>query len=96
MGIIAYTTVRYPHKFLLKAMVAVGAMAWTATNAAYCLSPLSIANYVAKAKTANRNMDEMAKVNEELKIRMINTIDKLHDPQEVQKHGCWSVSVCFV
>ncbi len=91
LSTLGYTTLRYTHKFLLKAMAAVAGMSWTPANAVYCVNPLSIANYVSKARAINRNNAELIKIQDEFKVRIINTCDRIHGLDEKQKHVCWSV-----
>jgi hypothetical protein len=91
LSALGYTTLKYPHKFLLKAMSAVAGMSWTPANAVYCVNSLSIVNYVAKARAINRNNAELIKIQDEFKVRIINTCDRIDGPDEKQKHACWSV-----
>ncbi|CAG2122165.1 unnamed protein product, partial [Medioppia subpectinata] len=87
LGLI-YTTVRYPHKILMKTMCVLCALAWLPMNALYCISPISMSNFVSKSKIINRNHDEMAKVQFEWKTRMANALDRVYVLSDLLKMSC--------
>ncbi len=96
MTIVAFTTVRYPTKILLKAIVAAGVISWGPTVTFFCLNPMRMAQFISKAKALNVYHDEFSRIVEEGKLRAINTADKVHTNAEKQKHGCWSVSFIYL
>jgi len=89
-GILAliFSTIRWPHKIFFKTIVILSALTLIATNAVYCLNPISIANYIQKAKVVNRVNDDLDKLNKQFKIRLANIIDRVHMFQEIVKQGC--------
>ncbi|XP_054153430.1 uncharacterized protein LOC128952115 [Oppia nitens] len=85
---IMYTTVRYPHKIMLKMLIAISALTWIPMNFIYCANPFSMANFIAKSKIINRSHDKLAKIHKEWKIRLANLLDKVIKKEDMFKVAC--------
>ncbi|XP_054153757.1 uncharacterized protein LOC128952386 [Oppia nitens] len=89
VGII-YSTVRYPHKILLKVMIAIAALTIVPTNAMFCLNPFSMANFIKKGRIINGKQDDLVRLHRQFQIRLANTMDKPKSFSEIQHHSCCS------
>ncbi|XP_054153629.1 uncharacterized protein LOC128952288 [Oppia nitens] len=87
IGVI-YTTVRYPHKILLKVMIAIAALTIVPANALYCLNPFSIANFIKKGSLINTKQDDLVRLHEKFQVRLANTMDKYKTIGEIRKQSC--------
>ena len=84
-----YTTARWPHKIILKTMIALGAVSFLATNSMFCANPVQMLNVVMKGRIVNENMEELTANTELWKRRLANSIDKMQSMIQVQRHSCW-------
>lgn len=91
IGVI-YSIIRWPHKIFSKMILIVSAVAFIPNTLMWCLNPSSIAHFIGKSKIINKNMDELAEITYRKKVRIANTIDRIHTTKDMQKHSCWSPS----
>ena len=86
---IVFTTIRWPHRVTLKAMIALAAISALSSHYMICLSFKNMHNFAAKGHIVNQVMDEMTKLTNVFKNRLINTLIGANAFDFLHRHTCW-------